>query len=87
MRYFNWDWNYIRSITIVIIAIVLLSYLIISIVNPHGEEILSANQRPQKDYSIVKIDNCEYIEIGFRGDPSYNLVHKGNCSNPFHQHK
>ena len=43
---------------------------------PHGE-------RGKKDgYSIVEIDNCEYIEVssrlGYRSG-YYSLTHKGNC--------
>jgi len=39
---------------------------------------------PRYNYSIVKIGDCEYIEMG--GGNSYTLTHKGDCSNAIHLH-
>lgn len=36
-----------------------------------------------EDYSIVKIDSCEYIM--YRASSSYlHVTHKGNCNNTIH---
>lgn len=40
--------------------------------------------RTDKDYNIVKIDSCEYIEISWGAgldNGYYSLTHKGNCKN------
>ncbi len=83
----NFNNNHLQLYTIIIISIIGLIIWSMTMVNPSGKNLAEPNDAPKRDYSIVKIDGCEYIEIGYMGDPSYNLVHKGNCSNPFHQHK
>lgn len=38
---------------------------------------------PKSNYSIVKIEGCEYLECDtYAGH--YVYTHKGNCSNPIH---
>lgn len=44
---------------------------------------LPSGERNKKDgYSIIEIDNCEYIEVSYLVGTThgyYSITHKGNC--------
>lgn len=42
-------------------------------------------QDPLKGYTIVVIDECEYLCAGSIYSNYAVLTHKGNCSNPIHK--
>jgi len=86
MKNFNLNWDYDKTITVITIVLgfIILSFIFNSIKTPQGEEVILESQNPKKNYRIIKIDGCEYIEIGWISNPSYDLIHKGNCSNPSH---
>lgn len=48
-----------------------------------GEEIISENDKPERDYRVIKIGDCEYIEVneGVGETSVYALTHKGDCKN------
>jgi hypothetical protein len=70
-----------------LIALVMLIMMMVSC-TPNGEEVTRKDNsiKPTKDYRIVIIDGCEYIEIESSVSTSriYSLTHKGNCKNSIH---
>jgi hypothetical protein len=48
-------------------------------------EIVSNAKPSGMQFEVIKIDGCEYISYGLRFDYGL-LTHKGNCSNPIHNH-
>lgn len=39
----------------------------------------------ESNYSIITIDNCEYIKKYEGYNRGYSFSHKGNCKNPIHK--
>lgn len=57
----------------------------------------TAELKKNPDVTVINIDGCEYIQVwvesynystyGGGWYVKYALTHKGNCSNPIHNHK
>ena len=51
-----------------------------------SERVYAVNDVMAKNnIEIIKINNCEYLKFPVNGS-MYSFSHKGDCSNPIHQH-
>jgi hypothetical protein len=58
------------------------SSLLICVSCTRGNEL--KNENVFKNYEIIKIDGCEYIQYG-SSHGYLHVTHKGNCDNPIHK--
>jgi len=68
-----------------LVAVVLFSFLVLGC---GASPTTDGPKKPSKDYTVVIIGECEYIEfnLGFVVTRIYSLTHKGDCKNPIHSH-
>jgi hypothetical protein len=64
-----------------ILSLFLLLFIIVlgSCSTHTGKEIVNENDKPYADYRVIKIGECEYIEVN--QGTVYALTHKGDCKN------
>lgn len=57
-------------------------YILLVVVIFSGCELPSGKRDKKDGYSIIEIDNCEYIEVSYLVGTThgyYSITHKGNC--------